>query len=194
VFVRVTDSSAHTIKPILDAGPDGIIVPQVRSAAEVQGVVDCCRYPPFGTRGYGPRIGIDYGRCNVAEYVEYANRHTLIAVMIETKEAHREIDEIVAIQGLTSVVIGPMDLSGSLNCLGETEHPRVVEIVDDVIARSRSHGVIVGMGIPADAGYASRVIRRGVQWLQLGCDFMYMTSYYDQLVKKVRHSCADARE
>jgi len=50
-LVRVPGSGTPFIKPVLDAGADGIIVPQVRSAAEVQDVVNSCRYPPLGERG-----------------------------------------------------------------------------------------------------------------------------------------------
>src|SRR5437764_3084793 len=61
-LVRVTGSGTPFIKPVLDAGADGIIVPQVRTAAEVYRIVRDCRYPPIGHRGYGPRVTSNYGR------------------------------------------------------------------------------------------------------------------------------------
>ena len=56
-LVRVRGSEVSQIKPVLDLGAGGIIVPQVRSAVEVRQIVNACRYPPLGQRGYGPRRG-----------------------------------------------------------------------------------------------------------------------------------------
>ena len=103
----------------------GHIAPQVRSAAEVQRAVDDCRYPPQGKRGYGPRVPSNFGRSGGDDYVAAANAGVFAAVMIETREAVEAIDDIYAIPGLDSIVLGPYDLSGSLGLLGQVEHPTV---------------------------------------------------------------------
>src|SRR5258708_6784198 len=72
-LVRVPSSDVAWIKRVLDTGAEAVIVPQVRSADEVRQVVSACRYPPQGTRGFGPRRAADYGRRNAAEYVPEAN-------------------------------------------------------------------------------------------------------------------------
>jgi 2-keto-3-deoxy-L-rhamnonate aldolase RhmA len=124
-LVRVTGSSTPFIKPVLDAGAEGIIVPQVRSVAEVRQVVADCRYPPLGQRGFGPRVPSNYGREEGQSYIERANREIFVAVQIETAEALAALDEILAVPGLDSLVLGPWDLSGALGRLGDVEHPEV---------------------------------------------------------------------
>jgi len=190
-LVRVPGSDTPFIKPVLDSGADGIIVPQVRSAAEVQHVVDDCRYPPFGRRGYGPRVPSNYGRDGGAEYVARANEAIFVAAQIENREGVAAIDEIVAIPGLDSIVLGPSDLSMSLGHPGNPEHPDVVSAIDHVIATARRAGLFVGSGMGPDANYAVTMARRGAQWLQVGGDFSYMIAYADQMTAHIRAGIAD---
>src|SRR5262245_39375359 len=81
--VRVPGSEAWFIKRVLDTGAPGIVVPQVRSAAEVGEVAAACRYPPVGRRGFGPRRASNYGRDRGPEYFEAAERDLFVAVQIE---------------------------------------------------------------------------------------------------------------
>jgi 2-keto-3-deoxy-L-rhamnonate aldolase RhmA len=193
-FVRVPGGGAAFLKPVLDAGAHGVIVPQVRSVAEVEQTVADCRYPPAGQRGFGPLIPTDYGRSGGPEYVERANRQLFVAVMIETAEALEEIGEIVAVSGLDSVVIGPWDLSGALGVLGEVEHPRVVAAMEEIVARAREKGVHVGAGMGVDPEHACTLARRGVQWLQVGGDCGHLVRGAEAVAAAVRDRLAGLRE
>ena len=185
-LVRVTAGETAFIKPVLDAGADGIIVPQVKTAAEVARAVADCRYPPQGTRGYGPRVPTNYGRSGGADYAQAANAGVFATVMIETREAVEAIDDILAVPGLDSVVLGPYDLSGSLGLLGQVEHPTVVAALEHVIARAQAAGKFVGSGMGPDPDYAVRMARRGVQWVQVGGDYGYLISYMDHINRRVQ--------
>lgn len=184
VVVRTASSDIASIKPILDAGAPGIVVPQVSSAEEVQRVVDACRYPPQGKRGFGPFIPSDYGRRDEG-YVERANAAVFVAVMIECTEAVDAIEEIVAIDGLDSIVIGPMDLSGSLGVLGQADHPEVVAGMEKAIAAARRKNMPVGSGMPADPVFAAKQAARGIQWMQVGVDLSYLTQGVDATMKSL---------
>ena len=177
VLVRTGGSSTGFIKPVLDAGADGIVVPQVVSVDEVRSLVADCRFRPVGRRGFGPRITGDYGRRSVEEVVRFANQNLFVAVMIETKEALEQIEAIVAIPGLDSVMIGPMDLSGAIAGLGEVDDPLCVTAHQRIIAAARQAGLNVGAGMGANMAYARTMIGRGVQWLQVGSDFEYLIHY-----------------
>ena len=185
-LVRVAGSDTSLIKPILDAGASGVVVPQVRGAEEVRGVVADCRYPPMGRRGFGPLVPSNYGRDGGPEYVERADAHVFVAVMIETVEALEAIEDIVSIPGLDSIVLGPWDLSGSLGMLGEVEHPKVVAAMEKVISKACAAGLFVGSGMGLDFEFACAQVRRGVQWLQMGCDCVYLVHAMDQITSGVR--------
>ena len=190
-IVRVPAGGTPFIKPVLDAGAHGIVVPQVRTPEEVRETVADCRYPPEGQRGFGPLIPTNYGRANDTEYVEQANANVFVSVMIETAEALEAIDEIVSIPGLDAVVIGPWDLSASLGLLGQVGHPTMVAAMEKIIARARAAGLNVGSGMPVDAEFASLQARRGVQLLQVGGDCVYLVHCADQLVSAIHHQLED---
>ncbi len=190
-LVRVQSSATPFIKSVLDAGADGIVVPQVTSVEEVQSIVDDCRYPPTGRRGFGPLVPTNYGRIGDLPYIEAADANIFAAVMIETAAAVEAIEQIVAIDGLDSIVIGPWDLSGSLGHLGQVDHPSVVEAIEHVIATTHNAGKFVGSGMPAAPNFAYTQARRGVHWAQLGVDCSYLTQFMDQAVTDIRQKLAD---
>ena len=185
-LVRVAGGGSAAVKPVLDAGAHGIVVPQVRSVDEVRQLVSDCRYPPVGTRGMGAHIPTNYGRSGGPPYVERANANILACVMIETAEALEAIDGIVAVPGLDVLIIGPWDLSGALGVLGDVEHPRVVAAMEKVVAKARGAGLFVGSGMPVDPEFACAQARRGVQMLQIGGDCAYLVSCAEQISSTVR--------
>jgi 2-keto-3-deoxy-L-rhamnonate aldolase RhmA len=180
-IVRLPGGGTALVKPVLDAGADGIIVPQVRTVEEVRQLVDDCRYPPVGHRGFGPRVPSDYFRHGDAKHVARANESIFVAVMIETIEAYEKIDELVVVPGLDSIVIGPADLSWALGAQGEMEDPRVVKAMEKIIASAKKSGCAVGCGMGPDANFAYRMAKRGAQWLQVGTDCAILGQAYDQL-------------
>lgn len=67
-IVRVAGNDPVLIKPMLDLGAEGIIVPLVHTAEDARRAVEACKYPPEGIRGYGPRRPSQYGRLGGAEF------------------------------------------------------------------------------------------------------------------------------
>lgn len=186
-MVRVPDGLTGTIKPILDGGADSILVPQVRSAEQVRSFVDDCRYPPRGTRGVGPRAPIGYGRFDINQYASDADENIFTWVMIEHCDAVDDLDNIMAIEDLDGIVIGPMDLSASYGLMGQTTHPTVDGAIDRAIKAAREAGKAVGVGWETRTeGLKEQYLDRGVQLVQLGCDFMYMTYFWNQIADPYR--------
>ncbi len=186
VLVRVPGSGMQWLKPVLDSGADGVIVPQVYSAAEAREVVRDCRYPPMGRRGFGPRVPSNFARIPPTEFIARANQEVFVAVQIETAEALQQVDEILAIEGLDSVVIGPFDLSAALGFPGQPEHPQVLEAIASIVQKAKVAGKSVGAGGGADMGYVARMGQRGIQWQQSGNDYEYLIRYANSLTQHVR--------
>lgn len=184
-LVRVRGSSLEQIKPILDFGADGIIVPQVRSAREVQSIVDECRYAPLGRRGYGPRCPSNYGRRGGPEYLEETNRTLFVSVQIENESALDEIEAIASIEGLDSLILGPYDLSISLGFAGDVYAPRVIEAMTRIGKTAREAGKFLGMG-GVDEKLADIGRSIGVQWYQCGDEFAHMIQEFDRVSAAVR--------
>ncbi len=187
-LVRVPSSAIGHVKPILDAGAPGIVVPQVRSAAEVRRVVDACRYPPMGDRGFGPHRPSNYGRAfsDFDAYVDDMNRDLFVSVQIEHAEAYRELEEIAATPGLDSLVIGPVDLSGSIGTLGRLEDDEVVTAMERIIDVGHEAGLSIGMGMGSQYAFGRRWRSRGVDWIQVDCDYSYLISGFERTAAGIR--------
>ena len=180
-LVRVPIADTAWIKRVLDAGAEGIIVPQVRGAEEAQAVADAARYPPRGRRGFGPRVPSAYGRHADAALVQRANDLVFAAIQIERRTALAEIEAIAAIEGLDGIALGPWDLAADLGHVDDVRHPDVEAAIQRVIDVARRAGKWVGSGMGDDPKLALDYARRGVQWIQVGNDVDYLIRRMDQV-------------
>jgi 2-dehydro-3-deoxyglucarate aldolase/4-hydroxy-2-oxoheptanedioate aldolase len=169
-LVRVPWNDPVLIKPILDMGAAGVIVPLVRTADEVRRAVAACLYPPEGIRGFGPRRPSNYGRLSGTEFCRTANARVLPIAQVEHIEAVENIDEILAVPRLAGIALGPNDLAGSMGLMGLPRHPDVLDALDKVIGRCRNAGVPVGVGAGDDPEILAEWAARGVNWLAMGGD------------------------
>jgi 2-dehydro-3-deoxyglucarate aldolase/4-hydroxy-2-oxoheptanedioate aldolase len=185
-IVRIPSGDVAWIKRVLDSGAEGIILPRAYSAKEVAAFVSACRYPPMGTRGFGPRRPMQYGRLPQQEYLKQANRDLFVVVQVETVELVAELDEVLKLEGLDSLVLGPQDLSGSLGRLGDTTHPDVVAVMRTVATKAKAAGKFIGSGLGANPEFARLLIDCGVQWLQAGGDFEYMIRGCERTFQEIR--------
>src|SRR5207244_391059 len=135
-LVRVAWNDPVLIKPVLDIGAAGVIVPLVRTAEDVHRAVAACRYPPEGIRGFGPRRPSQYGQLGGPEFCQAANASVITIVQIEHHEAVANLGEILAVPGLTGIVVGPNDLAGSLGHMGDTRHPDVLRTIETVLTQA----------------------------------------------------------
>ena len=186
-IVRIPSGDVGWIKRVLDTGAEGIILPQAQSVEEIRQFARSCRYPPMGTRGFGPRRPTNYGRFVGQEYLDHANENLFVAAQIETIDLVHQIDEIVQIKELTSICIGPNDLSGTMGMLGNITHPDVLDAIRTIATKARENGLYVGSGMGGDPVFANTLKDLGVQWLQVGGDFEYMMKYAEQLYDQIRN-------
>ena len=170
-IVRVRANDPATIKPILDMGAAGVIVPLVKTADDVRLAVAACQYPPRGIRGFGPKRASQYGTLGGPEYCRTANEQIITIVQIEQAEALENLDAILAVPGLTSVVVGPNDLAGALGHMGEPRHPQVLAAIDGVIAKARAAKVPMGVAVGDDPDVLVEWVDKGVNWMAIANDF-----------------------
>ncbi|MBM3971477.1 MAG: 4-hydroxy-3-methylbut-2-en-1-yl diphosphate synthase [Planctomycetes bacterium] len=187
-IVRIPNNDVAWIKRVLDSGAEGIILPRSYSAKEAADFVSACRYPPMGTRGFGPRRPMQYGRMEQQAYLAQANRDIFVTVQVETVELLAEIDEVLKIEGLDSLVMGPQDLSGSMGRLGETTHPEVLNAIRSIATKAKAAGKFLGSGLGANPQFAKTLIDCGVQWMQAGLDVEYMIKGCDRTFREIRNS------
>lgn len=146
-IVRVPDCAPAMIGAVLDAGADGVLVPQVDSADVAREVVSAARFAPEGERGAHPWVrAAGYGEA--ADWFTVANLETAVLVMIEGKRGIDAISEIIATPGLDAIFLGPVDLSHSLGVPGETSHPLVREAMQAVAEKAAASGLATAVFAP----------------------------------------------
>lgn len=173
-FVRVTSFDGATIKPVLEMGIDGIIIPQVRNAEEARAAIAACLYPPEGVRGYGPRRANRYGMIGDAEYLPSAPGSFLRILQIEHIDAVRNIESILAVEGVDVLIIGPCDLSASMGLIGKSGDARVLAEGKRVIDASHKAGVPIGVSIGPDKERMKLWADAGVDFISAGDDISFL--------------------
>lgn len=183
-LVRVPELSEGWVKRVLDAGADGIIVPQVSTAEQAERAVRFAHYPPRGTRGLGTARSTRYGM-GMAGQLERARDQVMVVVQAETADAIRNIEAIAAVPDLDAVFVGPFDLSASLGRPGEVTHPEVLGAIDRVATVCRGAGVRTGIFALNAAGLADRPAQ-GFTLLAAGVDSALLGSALTGLLGDLR--------
>jgi len=189
-FVRVPWNDPVLVKPILDMGPAGIVFPFVKTAEEARMAVASCKYPPEGIRGFAPVRAINYGTMDGNEYLEMSKREPWVIVQIEHIDAVNNVEEIIAVEGIDTIVVGANDLSGSLGLLTQVRHPKVMELCDRVANVCRKANFPFGTSLLWTEENVRDWINRGVAWIGVDNDISYLISG----AKKTYNSTKDLYE
>lgn len=172
-LVRIPAIDEVPIKKALDLGATGIIAPQVNSAEQAAKVVHLCRYPPEGSRGTGLARAHRYG-LGFEEYVATANQNVLVVIQAEHREAVENIEEIVSVDGIDCIFIGPYDLSASYGKSGQIQDPEIVAAIERVEEVCKSQKKPLGI-----FGLTSESVRpyldRGFSLITVGIDTVFLS-------------------
>jgi 4-hydroxy-2-oxoheptanedioate aldolase len=169
-IVRVPSNDPNYLKRVLDAGVEGVMVPNVETADDARAVVAACRYPPAGRRGsaLGSARASDYG-VNSSKYRQAAADELLIVLQIESPKAVEGIDAIAAVDGVDVLFIGPHDLSGTVGQLGDLKHPEVAKLIARAEEGIKRSGKPMGT-VPHPGTTWREMFPRGYQMINAGSD------------------------
>ncbi len=192
-IVRVPWLEPGAIMKALDAGAYGIICPMVNTRADAERLVSYMRFPPMGTRSFGPtRVGFAAG----PTYFKDANDQVFCLAMIETAEAMANLDEIVATPGLDGVYIGPADLTlgitgGRLAPGFDRKEPEMDEAIARILAAAKGVGIraAIHCGGP---DYAAAAIRRGFDLVTIANDVRLLATAAQASVDRARELIGEA--
>lgn len=171
-IVRITRTDLDLIKLYLDMGAMGIVVPFVNTPEEAKLGADACRYPPRGTRGWGPHRAAGYGLFE-EEYTARIDDVVVYLPIIESVEAVERIDDIMAVDGVDGCIVGPVDLCISLGVPFQFDHPRYLDALRRVRDAGQRTGKPVGhplLGSLDDAENVRLQVNEGVRLLLVGGD------------------------
>ncbi|MDO8662378.1 MAG: aldolase/citrate lyase family protein [Candidatus Omnitrophota bacterium] len=178
---RVASHNMEMIKRLLDSGADGIIVPMVNTAREAREIASWCKYPPQGKRSFGISRGQGYG-FDFDRYTKKWNSVSSLIVQIESITGVENIEDILGIDAVDAAMVGPYDLSGSLNIPGKIDHPKIREAAKRVIAACRKAGKACGTQIiDPDARQIKNALDQGFTFIVLSSDVFLLWKWAQRM-------------
>lgn len=174
-FVRVSWNDPVLVKPILEMGPAAIIFPFIKTVEDAKLAVSSCKYPPQGIRGFGPRRANYYSTMENREYLELAKSEPWVILQIEHIDGVNNLEEILRVDGVDSIVVGSNDLSASIGLLGQVRHPEVIKLLDKISKVCNNAKIPFGAAVGSNSeDNISDWIKRKVNWLAVDVDYIFL--------------------
>lgn len=171
-LVRVTKTAPEDVKRVLDLGAEGIVFPLIRGAGDARAAVASLRYPPEGTRGFGPFLAQSRWGTDLAGYRAATEAHLVCGLLVETRDAVADIDAICAVRGVDFVVPAQFDLSTDLGVPGQFDHPDFVDAIAEVERAATAAGLPLG-NVGLARAQAEALFERGYR-LIAGFDVLWL--------------------
>jgi 4-hydroxy-2-oxoheptanedioate aldolase len=146
-IARVPIGAFALASQLMDSGACGILAPMINSGEDARHLVEAVKFPPLGQRSWGPRAALPLSGLEAPAYLKAANAMTHAIAMIETRDALDALDDILGVEGLDGVYVGPSDLSIALSN-GRAVEPRGAEVMAEarrVVERAKAHGKYAAM-------------------------------------------------
>ncbi|MFL4393249.1 4-hydroxy-2-oxoheptanedioate aldolase [Acinetobacter pittii] len=184
--VRPVSGDVPLIKQLLDIGAQTLLIPMVESAEQAELMVKATRYPPEGIRGVGAALARASRWNNIPDYLQTADEQICVLVQVESKKGLDNLDEILKVDGIDGVFIGPADLSAALGYRGNPGHEYVQNIIVQTIQKIREAGKAAGI-LSADEKLAKRYLELGTEFVAVGVDTSLLMKSMKQLLSKFKN-------
>ncbi len=173
--VRLADDNPTTIKQVLDIGAQTLLIPMIETAEQAQRLVRATTYPPNGFRGVGTALARAARWNMVEDYFNDVDKEFCLLIQVESVTALKNLDDILAVEGVDGVFIGPADLAATMGNLGNPAHPEVKAAVEEAIRKIRAAGKSAGT-LATSRAIAKHYESVGVQFVALGVDTLLLAA------------------
>lgn len=173
-LVRVSKNDEVIIKRVMDAGANGVIVPMVKNADEAREAVSYVKYPPFGRRGVGLSRAQHYG-VNFESYKKWVQEESVVIAQVEHIESVTNLAEILDVEGIDGIIVGPYDLSASMGKPGMFDDDDVIEVLERIDKITLSKNKPLGFHvISSDHKKILEKINKNYSFLAFSLDFFFL--------------------
>ncbi len=183
--VRLPVGDRTLIKQVLDVGAQTLLIPMVESAEQARQLVQYIHYPPFGKRGVGASLAraSAFSKIPVAAYLQTAGDEICLLVQIESRAALDALDDILTVQGIDGVFVGPSDLAADMGYIGNPSVPEVQQAVvtalNKIIHTDKAAGILT-----TDLDLAQQYIHMGATFVATGVDVIAFATAVRSLAAK----------
>lgn len=185
VIIRPPIGEAWMIKQLLDIGAQTLLVPMIESGAQAAELVRAMLYPPQGIRGVGAALARASAFNRIADYLPTANDQVCLLVQVESRRGLEALDDILAVDGVHGVFIGPADLAADMGHLGNPGAPEVKAAVEDAIRRIVAAGKPAGI-LTGDQVFARHCLDLGATFVAIGNDVTLFANAASKLLAEFR--------
>lgn len=193
-LVRIPVGRFDMASRALDFGAESVIAPMVNTVDDAIRFAAAMKYPPMGERSWGPHMAMArIGRTDPKTWLARSNADTLALAMIETREAYELAGEIIAVDGIDGIFVGPSDFSIAW-FRGATIDPvseDMMEAIATIARKACAAGKHAGIYVP-DPGFAGRFHAMGYRLLAMGNEHTYMAEGGNNLLATARESLQSA--
>ncbi|MCX7565692.1 HpcH/HpaI aldolase/citrate lyase family protein [Sulfitobacter sp. F26169L] len=181
--VRVPVGETYMLKQVLDAGAQTVLVPMVESADQARQLVRDMTYPPNGDRGVGYALTRAARFGTIGDYGTTADAQICLLVQVENMRGLAALDDILTVEGVDGVFIGPADLAADMGHIGNADHDDVQSVIMDALRRIRVAGKAPGILSTRD-GMTNDAIAAGAQFVAVGADVLLLGNAARALAEK----------
>ncbi|MBK5144482.1 4-hydroxy-2-oxoheptanedioate aldolase [Budviciaceae bacterium BWR-B9] len=175
------------VKQLLDIGAQTLLLPMVQSAEEAQLAVQSTRYPPNGIRGVGSALARASRWNRIPDYLQKADSEMCVLVQIETRRGLVNLPDILQVEGIDGVFIGPADLSADMGLPGQPNHPEVQQAIEHAIGQIIAAGKAPGI-LMADQKMARHYLSLGALFVAVGVDTTLLSKAAESLAKQFQQT------
>lgn len=187
-LVRLPCLDENMAKRVLDFGASGIIVPMINNAADAQKAVAMTRYHPRGTRGVGMHRAQKYTPEGFAEYMAESEDNTVVILQVEHIEGVNNLSEILSVEGVSGVLIGPYDLSCSINMAGDFNSEAFRKVVAEIVETANAFEMPLGYHlVEPNLDELEKLFATGYQFVAFSVDFRMVDVALRQAVAAKRN-------
>lgn len=181
--VRVPIGETYLIKQILDAGAQTVLVPMVDNADHAKQLVRDVTYPPRGDRGVGYALSRAARFSQTTDYGLTADEQICLLVQVESRKGLENLDEILTVEGVDGVFIGPADLAADMGHMGNAAHPDVMAAIMGAITKIDASGKAAGILSTQDE-MTHAAIKAGARFVAVGADILMLSHAAQSLATK----------
>ncbi|ABM10785.1 HpcH/HpaI aldolase family protein [Paenarthrobacter aurescens] len=182
-LVRPPVNDTVIIKQYLDLGVQNLLIPMVNSVTEAEAAVAATRYPPQGVRGVGSALARAARWNRVPGYLARAGETISVTVQIESTSAVDSVEDILKVDGVDAIFIGPSDLAASMGLLGQQEHPEVRAAVEHCLAAATTAEKPAGVNA-FSPDTARHYLDNGANFILVGADVALLARGSEALAAK----------
>lgn len=183
IIVRISEANRGCIQKYLDSGVDGIWCPDVRTVDTAKQLVEYTKYEPVGNRGISTmRPHSDYNPGKLVDYIKKANERTMLFLQIESQEGSDNLDQMLDLEGIDGVFVGPNDMACDLGHTGNFNTPDMEKCIEQTVAACKKHGIPCGI-VASDAEYLHHWYNKGMTMFSCNSELGLLKKGIQQMIK-----------